>query len=203
MGDTVRLPALTLHEPCASLCVARIPVGLRTGKAFESTAVTRGGIEFYFKNAENRSWPVPRTIKLPFTLAIHASKRRWFEGFVEYFVNCQDGGDGGLLARCQIAERTGWPRYGAILGTVEVWGCVQFSGRPWVANHRCLEPGDPEHDALVGNPWASGPYCWLLRNPRPFAAPIPARGRQGLWYADIPPDTLADSGVDLNSLNRR
>ena len=33
--------------------------------------------------------------------------------------------------------------------------------------------------------WASGPYCWLLENVRPLANPIPAKGRLGLWNADL------------------
>lgn len=32
--------------------------------------------------------------------------------------------------------------------------------------------------------WASGPWCWVLKNPRAFAEPIPFRGQQSLF--DVP-----------------
>jgi hypothetical protein len=32
--------------------------------------------------------------------------------------------------------------------------------------------------------WWSGPYAWLLKDVRVFSAPIPCKGKQGLW--DLP-----------------
>lgn len=50
--------------------------------------------------------------------------------------------------------------FGAIIGSVELYDVVTDC-----------------HDA-----WAiPGLYHWLLRDPRPLARPIPARGRQGWW----------------------
>lgn len=41
-----------------------------------------------------------------------------------------------------------------------------------------------------GSPWRMAPpdgkrgWCWKLANPRPFAEPIPAKGKLGLWRPD-------------------
>lgn len=55
---------------------------------------------------------------------------------------------------------------GVVLGTVEILDCVPLDD--WLADH----PGDP---------WAFGPWCWVLGSPTPFKRPIPARGLQALW----------------------
>ena len=51
--------------------------------------------------------------------------------------------------------------FGAIIGMVDVVGCVQV-------------------DEVAGQPFAWGPYCWLLANARPLK-PYPCKGRLGLW----------------------
>lgn len=51
-------------------------------------------------------------------------------------------------------------RFGAIIGTVELYDCVRDSDSPW---------------ALPGR------WHWLLRDPRALKRPIPVRGRQGWW----------------------
>jgi len=43
---------------------------------------------------------------------------------------------------------------------------------------------------LRGDPFASGPWCWILADPRPLAEPIDCRGWQGLWNIDLPADCL-------------
>lgn len=43
---------------------------------------------------------------------------------------------------------------------------------------------------LVGVAWAEGPWCWILDEVAPLPAPIPCRGKQGLF----PLPELADSG---------
>jgi len=37
---------------------------------------------------------------------------------------------------------------------------------------------------LKSDRFATGPVCLVLRNPKPFDEPIPARGQQGLWEWD-------------------
>jgi hypothetical protein len=52
---------------------------------------------------------------------------------------------------------------GAIIGVVDVVGCVQGSKSPWAV---------------------SGQWHWLLANPRRLSKPIPYRGALGLWTVD-------------------
>jgi hypothetical protein len=52
---------------------------------------------------------------------------------------------------------------GAILGVVELVDVVPMSA------------------ALGAHPFATGPWCWLLKHPRPLGAPARCAGRQGLF----------------------
>lgn len=36
-------------------------------------------------------------------------------------------------------------------------------------------------DALLDDPWACGPFCWMIDDVRLFTTPLPCRGAQGLW----------------------
>jgi len=58
---------------------------------------------------------------------------------------------------------------GAIVGVVEVVDCLPV--------------------AELADPWASGPWCWVLANARAFARPIPYRGRQNLF--PVPDELVA------------
>ena len=59
-----------------------------------------------------------------------------------------------------------------LLGTVEIVGCHES------------EPGCCDSDWAVYGQWH-----WELRDPRPFAEPIPCNGRLGLW--PVPDHVLA------------
>ena len=61
--------------------------------------------------------------------------------------------------------------HGAILGTVELVDCVEHSTSPW---------------AIAEN------WHWLLAEPRPFDAPIPAKGKLGLWTCEATDMALAE-----------
>lgn len=52
--------------------------------------------------------------------------------------------------------------FGAIIGVAELYDVLPFSGQ------------------LRDDPWAEGPYCFMLRNSRLFAEPIVHKGRVGL-----------------------
>lgn len=56
--------------------------------------------------------------------------------------------------------------YGVALGVVKLVDCVPF-------------------DASMSI-WHTGPYCWLLENPRPFRHPIVCKGNLGLWDFVMP-----------------
>ena len=63
-----------------------------------------------------------------------------------------------------LADGTPVPKrlvYGAILGSVTLVDCVELAAAP-------------------SSPFASGPWCWILRDPKPIA-PIPIAGQLGLW----------------------
>lgn len=73
----------------------------------------------------------------------------------------------GTLTALELAD---WPEYdesklifGAILGSVEVYDCVELR--------------TPMRDDV----WACGPYCLLLRAPEQLKKPIPYRGALGLF----------------------
>lgn len=70
--------------------------------------------------------------------------------------------------------------------------------RRWFAKHLGIDvPQDIPRGAIVGavdlvdvvpithelrgNPFASGPYCWMLANATRDETPTPMRGKQGLW----------------------
>ena len=59
--------------------------------------------------------------------------------------------------------------FGAILGTVELVDCVKLS-------------------AVRGQPFADGPYCWIVTKPMALQQPVPYRGQQGLF--DVPDDVM-------------
>ena len=77
--------------------------------------------------------------------------------------------------------------YGAIIGSVELYDCVRLDQIPM----------DRPMDR-----WATGPWCWLLRNPQPLARPIPWTGRLGL--TEVPamsdrPQWLVSTGLGLKN----
>lgn len=59
--------------------------------------------------------------------------------------------------------------FGFIIGRVTVYDCVRVEDLP---------------ASLRNNPFAWGPWCWLVRDAVNFAKPIPFRGRQQLF--DVP-----------------
>lgn len=61
---------------------------------------------------------------------------------------------------------------GHLLGAVDLVDCVPVA-------------------ELAGVPWAEGPWCWILENPRPLPSPIPYRGQQLLYT--VPEDRLPPS----------
>lgn len=55
--------------------------------------------------------------------------------------------------------------YGAIIGIVTVTDCIELANLT---------------DDLADDPFAGGPFCWLLADAKPLA-PIPWKGALGLW----------------------
>lgn len=46
-------------------------------------------------------------------------------------------------------------------------------------------PGSPGYN-LRDDPFATGPFCWILRDIRPLDPPLYCRGRLGLWEINPP-----------------
>jgi hypothetical protein len=69
----------------------------------------------------------------------------------------------GLRREASEPEVQGQLDRGAIIGVVDVVGCVQGSRSPWAE---------------------SGQWHWLLANPRRLSKPILKRGALGLWTVD-------------------
>lgn len=63
--------------------------------------------------------------------------------------------------------------FGALIGVVELVDCVPV-------------------ELVVGEPFAEGPWCWLLRNPRAID-PMPMLGKLGLWV--VPDEILHAPGL--------
>lgn len=61
--------------------------------------------------------------------------------------------------------------YGAVLGTVEIAGCVPVED---------IMETLTERERLLGD-YSPGRFAWILQNPIMFDQPIPARGHQGWW----------------------
>jgi hypothetical protein len=61
------------------------------------------------------------------------------------------------------------PHLGCVLGTAEIVNCYQFDDKP------------PEYPERAFGNFEEGRYGFVLKNPRWFKKPIPARGALGIW----------------------
>ncbi len=114
---------------------------------------------------ENRSWPT----KYRGTLAIHAGKG------LQY------------LDKEQLAL---YPS-GCVIAVCRLVACVRIQQVLHIAN----SPGNERNERMPGssrtwleaamNMHAEGPWCWILEDVWP-CKPVPIRGAQGLWEADLP-----------------
>ena len=60
---------------------------------------------------------------------------------------------------------------GAVVGTVEIVGCVPVED---------VVDGHTEREKALGD-YSPGRWAWVLKNPVMFDTPIPTRGKQGWW----------------------
>ena len=114
------------------------------------------------KRVENREWATP--YRGP--LLIHCGKsKKWMDSYDgRQEEEMRKAGfrfdeDGGLII-------TKPQFFGAILGTVEMLGCVTL---------------DKYQAAFGDDPWAFGKFCWILGNPVWLEKPIPYRGQLGIF----------------------
>ena len=110
------------------------------------------------KPVENRAWKT----SYRGTLVIHAGlSKKWLHMTPKEL-------------RIQMKVLGNWKLlpFGALLGTVELDDIVFYG----------------HERAMHSNPFAYGPLCWILENPKQFKTPIPYKGRQGLW--NIPDEII-------------
>jgi hypothetical protein len=109
------------------------------------------------KLVENRVWQT--NYRGP--LLIHAGKsREWMET-----VTAEDRRSLGRLD------------FGAVVGVVDLVKCLSIG---YLRGRTC----DDKYKHLANHEHTSGPFCFVLENPRRFVPSIPSRGMQGLW--DVP-----------------
>jgi len=106
------------------------------------------------KTIENRTW----NTRYRGRLLIHAAAHQPDEEKIRQWFQ--------LRWRRHIIVPQDIPR-GAIVGAVDVLDVV-----PFTMSFR-VEHWD--------NPFATGPFCWMLANATRDETPTPARGKQGLW----------------------
>lgn len=122
------------------------------------------------KRIENRPWRrmLPRD---GLWVGLHAGKAVWpegDEGKAELIVNSWR--EGRWPSAPPVADM---PR-GAMLGVMHIRECVTYDGPRAV---------------LLGidkDPWAFGPWCWVVDEVRLLPKPEPIRGMQGLWPVRAP-----------------
>ncbi len=134
------------------------------------------------KRVENRGWRPPAAAIGEY-FAIHASR---------HF----GGGQGKKRALRQVealrrmAKRAGWTDKGldeALAAAAASSTCprTEIPGVPVgsiVATARLVSC---RHPLTLNEPWALGPWCWILDDVCRLEEPIDCKGRQGLWNVDI------------------
>jgi hypothetical protein len=108
------------------------------------------------KAVENRTWKQDSIIGE--RIAIHATQRR-------YNPNKDPWGIEKVWPDCPRPDEL---VYGAILATAKVSAIVRIT-----------------HPLVSGNPWAFGPYCWVLTDIKKLPEPIVCKGKQRLWNVQL------------------
>lgn len=121
-----------------------------------------------YKDIENRDWFIGRkvasgavnfTIPLPMRIYVHAGKQPDFTWDGEDLIKKN-------LSREQFNDYRTWSNYfvfGAIIGEVDITGCVTESESPWFV----------------------GKYGFILTNPKLYDKPIPYKGRLGFFEVNL------------------
>jgi hypothetical protein len=127
------------------------------------------------KQVENRTWPIRQLGRIGIHAAASPVGRGWHDIFECPRPVAPDeviglGPDVYGLA-CAGVDLPAWNdlKLGCVLGSVEVYDCLSLEQY----QARTREP----------SPFASGPFCWLLRAPRLLRTPVPAKGKLSLWEA--------------------
>ena len=117
---------------------------------------------------ETRDWDVPRRI-FGRTVLVHAAKHPITRTTVE--------DDDPLAILCTHRFGPDWRKalpFGAFVGTARISGSLRMPR---------ATPASPV-DEIAGN-WEPGRYAWRMDERMPLAEPIPAKGQQGWWMAEV------------------
>jgi hypothetical protein len=120
------------------------------------------------KKVENRTWATPHRGRI----AVHATRlavRSWSDIFDHDGPRVAVGEEFPLEGGGTVLPALSALPVGAIVGTVSVYDCVEEMDLP--------------EDLLLHDPFVSGPWVWLLRDPRPLAVPFACKGKLRLWQA--------------------
>ncbi|HEY8560468.1 MAG TPA: ASCH domain-containing protein [Pyrinomonadaceae bacterium] len=107
------------------------------------------------KDIENRDW----STNIRGTIALHASKTMTADELKAFIYVAIDIADAELLRQMMHQLDKKQMPFGAIVGTVEIVGCVKQSKSPWFF----------------------GDFGFELKNPKPLKEPIPCKGALGFW----------------------
>lgn len=155
------MKAITEWEPYATLIVS----GLKLYETRSRRTSIRGTIAIH---AAARPPLSPEKYKIEAWNQIAAALRTKGIGFMKYI---------------------DLPR-GAVVGTVEITGCEQVINMITRTNP---VNGAPHPAAILSNgqeicgtqlaygDFTPGRWVWMLKNPKMFETPVPAKGRQGFW----------------------
>lgn len=124
-----------------------------------------------WKRIENRTWWT--NYRGP--LAIHASRSKTWLHAVEPLRRAgfpvpptpAEAADGPSLFGDGFAGLAPLP-FGCVVGVVELEEVLSYGDNP----------------SLADDPFASGPYCWRVSQPRELLEPVPQRGRASLFRVD-------------------
>lgn len=129
------------------------------------------------KRAENRSWPPSRMLgenRWRGPLVIHAGKGRAYAGqpvacLADHY---------GIAAEQMV--------YGALVGMVDFVAAFRIDD---------IASGNlpAEYRWLMNHPHASGEWCHIYLNPRPFPVPVPYTGMQGFF--NVPDELVAAAAL--------
>lgn len=111
------------------------------------------------KRVENRKWAPPAAL-IGNRVALHAGLHMDAEG-LERLRSGEYGPAGRLIPREHPAS--------VIVAVALVAGCVT-----------------PDHPDVKDDPYAWGPFCWLLPVVDVLREPVPCSGHQGLWKLPAP-----------------
>lgn len=145
------MKALSIKPPWAYLIIWGYPLTETVENPNGSTSVRLSG-KALLKNIENRSWPLPKGFEVPQRIYIHVGKREDNGAWLR-LVN-----KGFAMFTSLLLSSPALPR-GAIIGEVDIIGCVTESESPWFA----------------------GPYGFQLANPKAYEKPIPYKGKLGFF----------------------